>query len=160
MLYFRAVTITPRWIAEVFELRTEGGNHIPPNRRTLRKKYWKHISPRFLKHVLCLEKNVLGTSVVTAGCQIVGPDITRHGYVLDWDSNAMIMAELYSIKIGGIFLRLSVSPDRLELEIPMFPLPSWRIWRYKGARLWPHISQCQADWTPCAPFLLRRTWLG
>ena len=36
----------------------------------------------------------------------------------------MIMAELYSIKIGGIFLRLSVSPDRLELEIPMFPLPS------------------------------------
>jgi hypothetical protein len=34
------------------------------------------------------------------------------------------MTEFYSVKMGGIFPRLSVSEDSLELEIPMFPLPS------------------------------------
>ena len=44
------------------------------------------------------------------------------------------------IKIGGISRCLSVSPNHLELEIPMFAPPSWRIWRYKGARRWRHIA--------------------
>ena len=42
---------------------------------TLPKKYWKHISPRFLKHVLCLEKNGLGTSVTITTAGKMYPEI-------------------------------------------------------------------------------------